>query len=52
MEAKNGTGNYSGNVIRELKYDPPMPADLKEIYEKFARRVLWIDGNLVPGAFR
>jgi hypothetical protein len=39
-------------VVTQLK-DPPMPSeDFRQMYEKFAKRILWMDGNVVPGAFQ
>ena len=38
--------------MSELKFEPDMAPNFREIYRKFAKRVLWIDGNLVPGAFQ
>lgn len=45
-------GKYDYLIMSELKYEPPMSPDYKKMYEDFAKRVLWIDGNLVPGAFQ
>lgn len=45
-------GKYDYLIVRSLKYEPPMSLDFKEIYQKFANRVLWIDDNIVPGAFQ
>ena len=42
----------SSYVITQLN-DPPMPsAAFKEMYDKFAKRILWMDSNVVPGAFQ
>lgn len=46
------SGKYDHLIVSELKYEPPMSADFREIYQKFASRVLWIDENVVPGAFQ
>jgi hypothetical protein len=43
---------YSNLIMSELKFEPDMAPNFREIYRKFAKRVLWIDGNLVPGAFQ
>lgn len=43
---------YDNLIMSKLSYEPPMSLDFKAIYEQFAKRVLWIDGNLVPGAFQ
>jgi len=42
----------SAYVVTTLQ-DPPMPTpEFKAMYDRFARRVLWMDGNVVPGAFQ
>ena len=43
---------YGNLIMSELKYEPDMAPDFREIYRQFAERVLWIDGKLVPGAFQ
>ncbi len=43
---------YSNLIVRSLQYEPDMSPEFKRIYEAFARRVLWIDGDVVPGAFQ
>ena len=43
---------YRNLIMSELRYEPDMTPDFREIYRRFAERVLWIDGNLVPGAFQ
>ena len=43
---------YGHLIVRNLQYEPPMTPDFKEIYKKFAQRVLWIDDAIVPGAFQ
>jgi hypothetical protein len=43
---------YADLIMSELQYEPDMAPDFREIYRRFAERVLWIDGNLVPGAFQ
>lgn len=43
---------YGDLILSELRYEPDMAPDFREIYRRFAQRVLWIDGNLVPGAFQ
>ena len=43
---------YSNLIVSSLGYEPPMSPEFKEIYNKFARRILWIDDKLVPGAFQ
>ena len=39
--------------IIQTVQDPPMASpEFRRIYEGFARRILWIDGNVVEGAFQ
>jgi hypothetical protein len=45
-------GNTSKYIVQQLQ-DPPFPSpEFKQMYEKFARRVLWMDSNVVEGAFQ
>ena len=43
---------YNHLILSELRYEPDMAPNFREVYRRFAERVLWIDGNLVPGAFQ
>lgn len=45
-------GKYDDNIVSTLKYNPPMSPEFREIYERFAKRVLWLDSNIVPGAMQ
>lgn len=45
-------GKYGHLIVDELKYEPPMSPEYREIYNRFSHRQLWIDGNIVPGAFQ
>ncbi len=47
----NNGGKYAQYFLQTL-HNPPMDEEFKKIYEKFAHRILWIDGGLVPGAFQ
>ena len=47
----NNGGKYAQYFLQTLR-NPPMDEEFKKIYEKFAHRILWIDGSLVPGAFQ
>ncbi len=51
MEDKSN-GKYGNLIVKTLKYEPPMSPEFKEIYNNFAKRILWIDDNVVPGAFQ
>jgi len=49
----NSSGKYANNFVQELKTPPGMmPPDFQELYNKFATRILWMDGNVCPGAFQ
>ena len=49
----NKGGDYGKYIVQELQEPPNMMApDFRAIYEKFAKRILWIDGNVCPGAFQ
>ena len=39
-------------IVRKLNEPDIIGADIKELYRLFAKRILWIDGNQVPGAFQ
>ena len=41
---------YSKYVVQELK--APFSAEAAAEYSKFAKRILWIDEKVVPGAFQ
>ncbi len=43
---------YSGLIITDLVKEPDMTPEFREIYNRFAKRILWIDGDVVPGAFQ
>lgn len=48
MSEKN-TAKY---IVQDL-HKPPMPSEeYRAMYNRFAKRILWIDGDLVPGAFQ
>jgi hypothetical protein len=42
---------YSQYVVTELK-TPPFPQEAVARYNTFGRRILWVDKNVVPGAFQ
>ena len=39
-------------VVQELHEPETIGAEFRELYSKFAKRILWIDDNEVPGAFQ
>lgn len=47
----NESGIYAANFVQHSP-GPAMDGDFKRIYEKFARRILWMDGNVFPDAFQ
>lgn len=44
-------GEFGGQIVQELKA-PPFSPEFKKIYETWGRRLLWMDANVVPGAFQ
>lgn len=46
---ENDTSKY---IVQELHEPDIIGADIKEMYQLFAKRILWIDGNEAPGAFQ
>ena len=47
----NTDGEYGKYVVQELKA-PPFSPGFAEIYKQWGERLLWIEGNVVPGAFQ
>lgn len=47
----NTEGEYGKYMVQELKA-PKFSPGFEEFYNTFAKRVLWIDSNVVPGAFQ
>lgn len=47
----NESGKFAANIAQTAG-GPGMPADFKAIYDKFAKRIIWVDGERVPGAFQ
>ncbi len=48
----NESGVYAANIVQNASGAPEMDPAFKAIYDKFAKRVCWIDGNVTPGAFQ
>lgn len=46
-------GEFGKYVVNSLQL-PPAQADPKTVasYERYGKRILWIDGNVVPGSFQ
>jgi len=47
----NESGKYAANYV-QFSPGPGMDPDFKRIYDAFAKRILWMDGDVVPGAFQ
>lgn len=47
----NDEGEYGKYVVQTLQA-PWMPPEFTELYKTWGNRLLWIDGNVVPGAFQ
>ncbi|MCF0141013.1 MAG: hypothetical protein HUJ78_03200 [Mogibacterium sp.] len=45
-------GKYDGYIVQELHDPHDGNPDFQAMYSKFAERILWIDEDLVPGAFQ
>jgi quercetin dioxygenase-like cupin family protein len=50
-ETHKPESDYSKYIVTELKA-PVFKPEFVEAYKKFAKRVLWMDKNVVPGAFQ
>ena len=49
----NNGGQFGKYFVQDLKEPPNMVApEFREIYNAFAKRVLWMDSNVCEGAFR
>ena len=49
---QNESTKYGHLIVSELKKEPEMAPDFKAMYQRFAKRILWIDDDVVPGAFQ
>ena len=47
----NGEGEYGKYIVQTLQ-PPKMDPAFVEFYKTYAERLLWMDGNVVPGAFQ
>ena len=52
MVYDNNKGGEYGKYFVQDSPGPAMDAEFKAISDKFAKRILWMDGNVVPGAFQ
>lgn len=49
----NNGGEYGKYFVQRLQVpDGAVPEDFKPIYATFAKRILWMDGDVCPGAFQ
>jgi len=48
----NNEGIYGKYIVQELHEPGHVTEAAKEMYNKFARRILYMDTNVVPGAFQ
>jgi len=49
----NKSGEHAKAFVQELQTPPGLlTPDFEKIYNNFAQRILWMDGNVVPGAFQ
>ena len=50
----NNGGEYGKLIVQQLQEPASLsaPSPFKTMYEKFAKRILWMDGDVVPGAFQ
>lgn len=51
-DALNTKERWSHLIVTELKKEPEMSPEFRELYNRFARRILWIDDDVVPGSFQ
>ena len=47
----NDGGRYARNFVQNSP-GPVMDPEFTRIYQGFAKRILWMDGDVVPGAFQ
>ncbi len=52
MFLNNEGGEYANFIVQDLKCPTIGTPEFREMYNKFAHRVLWMDDKVVPGAFQ
>ncbi|MDR2357471.1 MAG: hypothetical protein LBD92_05245 [Oscillospiraceae bacterium] len=53
MYENNTGGKYAEYFVQQLREPEDMGSpEFRELYNRFAKRILWIDGDAVPGAFQ
>ena len=49
----NNGGEYGKFFVQSLQYPDGMATpEFQKLYQKFAKRILWMDGDVCPGAFQ
>ena len=48
----NTDGQFGGQIVQELTERFTKPSPFNEIYKQWGDRLLYLDGNVVPGAFQ
>lgn len=48
----NESGDYAKYIVQDLQAPSNGTPEFQAMYNKFAKRILWIDGNVAPGAFQ
>jgi hypothetical protein len=46
------SGDYAGHIVQTLQAPQTGTPEFQAFYKTWADRVLWVDGNVVPGAFQ
>lgn len=49
---ENNEGEYGKYIIQDLQAPQTGTPEFQEMYKRFSNRILWIDGNVCPGAFQ
>ncbi len=52
MYMNNEGGEYAKYIIQDLKAPVQGTPEYREMYKKFSNRILWMDSNVVEGAFQ
>jgi hypothetical protein len=52
MIYSNTDGEFGKYIVQELREPDIITVDVRALYKKFAKRILWMDGDIVPGAFQ
>lgn len=48
----NTDGEFGKYIVQTLQEPATMSDDFKAFYKTYAQRLLWVDANVVPGAFQ